>query len=168
MGKLDPSQQDRWWKSRIEKEELQYGLKQEQSDAAKPATKEVTVLNTLGQPQVKRAIAEPHLTGAGAVLTPRAQQPSRPPTAGPPPEEDAHSVASAAKSVAIKATPGSVASQPRNNKGSQAGTESQSALAKRLDLLEEALAAERVKRLQAEEEMRQLMALQQQQRKKVI
>ncbi|GLI70433.1 hypothetical protein VaNZ11_015342 [Volvox africanus] len=168
MGKLDPSQQDRWWKSRIEKEELQYGLKQEQSaEAAKPATKEFTVLNTLGQPQVKRVIADPQLTGAGAILTPRDQQPSRPPTAGPPPPvEDTQSVASAAKPVAIKV--GSVASQPRTNKGSQAGTESQSALAKRLDLLEEALAAERVKRLQAEEEMRQLMALQQQHRKKVI
>ncbi|EFJ46268.1 hypothetical protein VOLCADRAFT_105629 [Volvox carteri f. nagariensis] len=186
MGKLDPSQQDRWWKSRIEKEELQYGVKQQdEPETAKPPTKEVTFLNTLGQAQIRRAPSDhPHLTGAGVIVTcGRPQDPQRPLTAASgapsaaaagapsppsaagrgPQDDEARSMASVAKSAAGKA--GSVASQPRTTKGSQAGTESQSALAKRMDLLEEALAAERVKRLQAEEEMRQLMALQQQHRK---
>jgi hypothetical protein len=52
----------------IEKEELHYGLKPGQSDAPKATGKEVTFLNTLGQPQVRPA---PQLRWLASNLRPK-------------------------------------------------------------------------------------------------
>ncbi|PNH06765.1 hypothetical protein TSOC_006848 [Tetrabaena socialis] len=138
MGKLDPTAYDRWWRSRINKEETTYGVKEGQSTnpITHTSTQPGTVfLNTLGTGQIR----------PGTAL--------RAPMA-----DDARSMASEARGPPAEVGH-SVASYPRTPQYSQAGTNSKTELAQRLEGLEDALAEERVKRLQAEEEMRQLAVL---------
>ncbi|KAG2446955.1 hypothetical protein HYH02_008109 [Chlamydomonas schloesseri] len=144
MGKMDPTQMDRWWKSRIQKEELQYGVNNGNDGTKKASPRnEKAVLNTMGTAQVVSA-AEHHLAGAGAVV----RQPGSPRAEAEAPKKPASVAGSAAR--AGKA--GSVAR-------SGANTETGTTLMRRLEGLEEALAEERMRRMAAEEEMRQLVAM---------
>eukprot|EP00198_Chlamydomonas_reinhardtii_P010211 XP_001699548.1 flagellar associated protein [Chlamydomonas reinhardtii] len=146
MGKMDPTQMDRWWKSRIQKEELQYGVSNSNDGTNKPSPRnEKAVLNTMGTAQVVSA-AEHHLAGAGALV----RQQGSPRDAEPPKKP-----VSVAGSAARGGRAGSVASHARSG----ANTETATTLMRRLEGLEDALAEERMRRLAAEEEMRQLVAL---------
>ncbi|KXZ48533.1 hypothetical protein GPECTOR_27g704 [Gonium pectorale] len=176
MGKLDPAQQDKWWKTRIEKEEISYGLRGNGEETAKSPRKEVTFLNTLGTATVAPRATESQLYGPGAQVLPKftvtreeAPQRSPAPSVAGVDGGDSRSVASLPAS-----RPGSVAGSaaaagaPPPAPGSAAGsraTSSKSALQARLDKLEEALTFERTKRAEAEEEMRQLQVLQMQARR---
>ncbi|GFR45127.1 hypothetical protein Agub_g6507 [Astrephomene gubernaculifera] len=193
MGKLDPSQLDRWWKSRIEKEELQYALKAGlQEEAARAQQKEVAFLNTLGSAQVTSRASETNASTGPKIRSARdgAGRPksawagsnagaSEAAAATSPKSvvksvrmDDARSIASGASGSQAAGGNGggtvklpSVACSQRTSKVSQAKADSQAALMRRLEGLEEALSAERVKRQQAEEEMRQLMQMAAQQRR---
>ncbi|KAG2498587.1 hypothetical protein HYH03_003338 [Edaphochlamys debaryana] len=152
MGKMDPTQMDRWWKSRIQKEEQSYGVSNSKGDCCGPhqqAFAQSAYLNTLGQPAITIGS---QMAGAGAIVS-NYSQPPRTPNRAPSVVESL-----ARSNIGGLGRPHTPGSQALGGTRSVAGTDTKS-LMMRLEGLESALSQERVKRMQAEEEMRQLMQM---------
>mmetsp|Transcript_25153 Transcript_25153/g.54689 ORF Transcript_25153/g.54689 Transcript_25153/m.54689 type:complete len:188 (+) Transcript_25153:155-718(+) len=166
MGKMDPSAQDKWWRSRIEKEEATYVNKSKQ----KATTETKLILNTIGAPQqVPAPAAETHLVGAGALvrqakavgLDALSDAPAKNEAGGSKAASIANSKVSKVKADlearSVASGGRSHISYPRTPQFSQAGSAVDTEIMSRLARLEKDLVAEKVRREAAEKEMKELL-----------